>query len=349
MESSQARRVATDALNFAIATEPLQAIGGSQIFQTDKYLAIYGKGLLLGIKPQKECAQLILNHYQAYQLGYSLFEEVFCPGADRVCFLSEDQSWMASLIGEDSNEGMCFDEYQQDLFPPTKCIRRDEWANELHQHGFRPSLGVVNGFDHNDNLAFYLLVEPIDHETSSIPVLTLASFKFSEQQQHEIALQPPNRREAHALALLQEKAQPVFSEALNEFLALYRQLSQWTLDQQSLTAISLDLYNKNRNTASIAVDPQLASELRRFIFAANEHYQNQTRMSSIVDFIMRYNEFDFNAAHFYRTKIEQLFVRKRSYQKMARVLTQNDPSSSGFERYLGEQLRSYQDTFVAVG
>lgn len=353
MEAPQTNKVDVESLDFEISTNPLQAIGGSQIFQTDKYFAIYGNDLLLGIKPQQERAQLTLNHYQAYRLGLSLFEEVFCPGSDQACFLSEDQSWMASLIGEDPNEGMCSEKYQQNLFPAiiNECYdikSCKDWVSELHNCGFRPSLGVVNGFDYNDNLAFYLLVEPLNHKSKSIPVLTLASFKFSEQQQHDIALCPASSRLDYALGMLCESAQPAFFDALREFLALYRQLSQWPSELESLTAITLDFYNKNRNTASIAVDRQLAGELRRFIDEANEYYQDKWQMSSIIDFIMRYNEFNFESVQFQRSRIEQLFVRKRSYQKMARILTKNGSDSFEFDRYLTEQLRSFQETCCAV-
>ena len=358
MESSHAERVAAEALNFAISTEPLQTIGGSRIFQADKYLAIYDNASLLGVKPwNKELAQLVFNHHQAHQLGQTLFQELFGNGTSQICFLTQDKSWMASLIGEapDQQEAYqtLFPHYQDSLLADEREYHRFrsygkvedfDYTEQLAHHGFRPSIGVVNGFDYNDHLAFYLLVEPIGHRSENLPVLTLASFKFSERQLHDVVLQPSHQRDAYALDILTEAAQPVFAKELNQFLKLYKHLAQWPAQQVSLTAISLDLHNKNRNVVSIEVDSVLAAELRRFITAADTHFCNQTDMSSIIDFIIRYNEFDFDRTSHLRTKIEQIFVRKRSYQKMTRVFARHNPDSVTFEKYLNEQIRSYEQT-----
>ena len=337
MESSHAKRVEVEALNFAISTEPLQTIGGSRIFRADKYLAIYDDASLLGVKPRNEFAQLIFNHHQAHQLGQALFEGLFGDGVTQVCFLTQDKSWMASLVGEAPDQ-----KHECEILFPD--FDTNSLTEQLAHHGFRPSIGVVNGFDYNDHLAFYLLVEPIGYRSENLPVLTLASFKFSERQLHDIALQIPHQRDAYALDILKQAAQPVFMEELTNFLGLYSQLTYWPAKQTSLTAISLDLHNKNRNVASIAVDGVLAAELRRFITVADMHFCHQTNMSSIIDFIIRYNEFDFNKPHYLRSKIEQIFVRKRSYQKMARIFGRYNADSSTFERYLSEQISSYEQT-----
>ncbi len=189
MESSHAERVAVEALNFAISTEPLQTIGGSRIFQADKYLAIYDNASLLGVKPwNKELAQLVFNHHQAHQLGQALFQELFGNGTSQVCFLTQDKSWMASLIGEAPDQTKecqtLFLDFDTDLpadgreyhrLRSSEEVSSFDYTEQLAHHGFRPSIGVVNGFDYNDHLAFYLLVEPIGHRSENLPVLTWSS------------------------------------------------------------------------------------------------------------------------------------------------------------------------------
>ena len=341
MESSQAHQVNISDLDFAISTEPLQAIGNSHIFLADKYVAIYRDKGLLGIKPRQELAQWIPNHYQTYKLGQTLFNHMFGPGVAKVSFLSEDKSWMASLIGKASSSNHRT-VAQEELFEELP-FKHDALISELTKYNFKPSIGVVNGFDYNDSTAFYLLVEPHELGPDNLLTLTLASFKFSEREQHEIARLPRDQQEQYANQLLQAVAIK-FTEELHAFLSLYYQLSQWPSQKEDLSAISLDLYNKNRNITSIAMDEQLANELKRFVSTADRYFRNETRMSSVIDFIMRYNEFYLGNANFYRSKIEQLFVRKKSYQKTVRVLGRSKPSSSDFEKYLAEQVYSYRDT-----
>ena len=350
MVSSEVREIEVSKLNFEVVTKPLQAICESQIIQAGKYLGIYDKNSLLGIKPNKELLHLVLNHHQSYQLGQALYDRLFGTGVSKVCFLSKDKSWMASLIGEEKTKRGGFMNYQTSLFSDQSRefeLNKGLLLEKLADHGFRPAIGVVNGFDYNDSLAFYLLVEPIEPYSGKLPVLTLASFKFDEKQQHEIALQQADSREATALQLLEQEAQSIFLKELKAFLELYSKLSTWPSDPESLIALSLDFYNKNRNVASIAADKQLAGELRRFIQAAEAHYHNSQNMAAIINFIMRYNQFDFNVPHYLRTKVEQLFVRKRSYQKMVRILGQYGPTSSGFDKYLAEQRWSYEQTHSA--
>lgn len=347
---TRACKVTVKDLDFKVDVKPLQAICGTQIVTSQKHQAVHSGDLLLGVKPYKDIAIDVINHHQAYQIGEKLYGELFGEAHTKACFMSEDKSWMASLIGKENNQDTFYNDnnsiaevYDLSLSAQYKL----PVYQELSDIGFTPSIGVVNGFDFNDSLGYYLLVEPTNDFVNRLPVLTLASYKLEEKHFQAIKKQGVNTKEA-ILQLLLKCAMPKFNEHLKAFNDLYNKLSKWPLDKESLIAISLDLYDKNRNAASINADELLSKELARFIDNAHLHFTNKDSLASIIHFIIRYNEFDFNEASYLRRKVEQLFVRKKSYQKMTRIFEKFTMSSSEFEGYQYEQLRAFHSTMETL-
>ena len=343
-----ANKVTVEDLDFEVNSKPLQAICGTQIVTSQKHQGIHSDDMLLGVKPYKNID--IVNHLKSHQIGVGLYSKLFGEASSKACFLSEDKSWMASLIGKEKNP------YEASNYNNTIAETCEVWPSyqyqfpiyqELTEIGFTPSIGVVNGFDFNDSLGYYLLVEPNSHSTDILPVLTLASFKVEAKHFKESKEYGDNTKEA-ILQLLLCRAVPKFNEELDAFNNLYNKLSNWPLDKKSLIAISLDLYNKNRNAASINADVLLSKELGRFIDNAELHFTGKHTLASIINFIIRYNEFDFSQTAYLRRNVEQLFVRKKSYQKMTRIFDKFTEPSSDFEGYQYEQLRAFYSTQEAL-
>ncbi len=345
MNSDHVHQVDMSALNFEIYISPFQAICGNKIMPVKHHMAVCSENSLLGVRSQDK-EEFVINHMNAYLLAESLYNSIYQSGIAHICYLSESKNWMASIIGEPKYKtNGHFAELPSDVFitdRPKSTILKD-----LFTFGFKPAIGVVNGFDYNDDLGFYLLLEPSTASTKDdMHLMTLDAFKFSPLDlQALVKISDIDEQLEKARNILLGKAVNKFQETLEAFIQVYEKLSCWQTQADHLTAICLDVFNKNRNIESVKADTQLSKELSTFINKAETYFRNANQMSDLVQFIIRYHDVDFSAKNLDRNKVEQIFVKKKSYGKIVRVLGEMKPTQKSYHDYLESQLSSYRQVY----
>jgi hypothetical protein len=190
-----------------------------------------------------------------------------------------------------------------------------EVIQNLWKRGFKPSFAFVNGYDYNDKLVFYALLEQtIDKHTSGY--LTVAKFTLSESTQNRISNNHDFLEEKIISEELTEFANEYFLKSFEEFIGKYDKLVKSKATEKELIAITLDIYNKNRNIEAINSDNSLKKELDDFITACRDYYIyiKADNLSYILKFIVRYQQINFDYADVKASEVKQALQEKKVYK-----------------------------------
>jgi len=291
---------------------------------------------------------LIFNHREAYDFVKTLFEFTFGKsGSLYKWYNSENKNWAAFFISSSTSLSKII----KDKFIGKK--QNEKFQNISFEDidiadfdKFEPIIGVTNGFDYEDNLAFYLiLVIPDTILSNQTQLLSISDYKLSENQVDTLLdISTPKKRCQKVIEYLEYFASKKFNSAITDFVFYYNTFRKIKINLDLLTPISLDIYDKNRSYTSIELDEKLRNSLDYLIKTGYDFFYTNEKgdLSAIIDFIMRINLFDLENHSLPREKVEQIFVQKKPYRKSIRIFTKFNQQAN-IERYSNEQAATFSE------
>jgi hypothetical protein len=300
----------------------------SNIVKTDDYKLVSFEKNFLGIKKNDYCESseiFLLTHKDVFELTKSLFSAL-SESEPQVLnyFHSEEMDWVAFLFNSSVySSGM----------------RRSNEDKKMPS-GIDFVIGVNSGYGETDTPTFYLMLK--HQQGGQVSFLTIDNYKFTKSEIEQYIL--GGRDFDFLQEILIKDVSAHFRLELDSFILLYEKLRSIRIEKSFFAPVCLDLYNLNRSLTSIKNDGRLRLNLTRLINQSSVFVKNLTleiTASDFIDFIIRYNYFSLENITLSREKIEDLFVKKRAYQKVEDMFPGFFKSQENFDEYLIEQSRTF--------
>jgi hypothetical protein len=300
----------------------------SNIVKTEDYKLVSFEKNFLGIKKNDFCGSseiFLLTHKDVFELTQSLFSALSGSKPQVLnYFHSEEMDWVAFLFNSS--------------FDSKEMGRPKE--NQKMPIGIDFVIGVNSGYGENDTPTFYLMLK--HQQGGQLSFLTIDNYKFSKSEIEEYI---SGGRDFNFLQeILIKDVSNRFRFELDSFILLYEKLRSIRIEKSFFAPVCLDLYNLNRSLTSIRNDNRLRSNLMKVINQSSLFVNNlvlKITGSDFIDFIIRYNYFSLENITISREKIEDLFVKKRAYQKVEDMFPGFFKSQENFNEYLIEQSRTF--------
>ena len=214
---------------------------------------------------------------------------------------------------------------------------------DLFYFGFQPTIAVKNEYTYDGRSIFYLLVEPTDNNRHKFKAyLTIAKFTFSEKT--VMNMQTTDR---DAVKYLGERAVSFngvsqFQFAIRDFIENFEKLQNIEATEEELTAVALDIYNKNRSIQTVLSDEKVYKNIFEFIQLAEGYFIGKENMSELINFIVRYNFFDFSKDTITDNDFKDVLSEKRAYRNLKRLFTAKNVDEKEVKKYIAEQVQIYR-------
>lgn len=332
----------TRQLFFTVAKSPLRAIIDNSMVTPDNYMVLHRQQQFLGIKPKEKEEQDIffIEHQLAYKCGKVLAESLSPTLVHNMSFSNDLKNQAFIFIGEND-----FDTRQDSFLPAHELEEKNIFdiydrvtLQQLKRYGFKPTIAIENGYDYNDRVMFYLLVGlPLSARRNGY--LTISKYKFQKQTVKTILAGG-----AKELVIDDVKKHSVgkFRKDLKAFVDKYEQLSQIHLDQELLTAVALDVFNKNRNIEALKSDGNLLRDMQLFTEKAMSFFQGSTQASEILNFIIRYHYLDLDLPTVSENNIKDVLIEKKAYARLTRIYSEKNQQPEERAKYFSHQMDALQ-------
>ncbi len=302
----------------------IQSENGTFI-ETDNYKVISHEETFLGVKKTVDIGgskkSLVFTHKQAHDLGLELYSSAFgedqCPPG---YYSSDNKNWVAFFIE-----------------PELKKF-----------NNFYPIIGVENGYDYDDEIAFYLTIA-ICKSANSIDLLTISDYKLSDKKKIELLLDEEPQKKLSEI--IKKEVSSEFKNKRDEFIYYYKLFNKIEVNREYLIPITLDIYDKNRNPKTIKVDGKLKNDLRNLIETGRKFFtENSTRsdLSLIIEFIMRSNLFRLNDPNWSIDKVKKIFVKKRAYKNSVERFKKLVNNDERLKEYAEGQMEAFKKAKEAL-
>jgi len=332
----------TKELFFTVEKSPLRAIIDNSMVTPDNYIVLHRQQQFLGIKPKEKEEQdvFFIEHNLAYQCGKVLAESLSPTLVHNMSFSNDLKNQAFIFIGEND-----FDTRQDSFLPAHELEEKNIFdiydratLQQLKRYGFKPTIAIENGYDYNDRVMFYLLVGlPLSARRNGY--LTISKYKFQKQTIKNILAGG-----AKELVIDDVKKHSVgkFRSDLKAFVNRYKQLNQIHLDPKSLTAITLDVFNKNRNLETLKSDGNLLRDIQLFTEKAMSFFKGSTQASEILNFIIRYHYLDLDHSTVSEHNIRDVLIEKKAYARLKRIYSGKNEQEQERAKYFSHQMDAFQ-------
>ena len=348
-----------ESLFFEPTISQLRAISNDDnIISSARHKLISHDKSFLGIKKKKylESKEIfVLNHEQAFDLGKLLFNKIAdVEESDLRYFHSEDLSWVAFLFSfiKSGNEEVLSNSQEEIL---QELIEKDNTQKDADNNPHRREnaealnmpdnidfvIGVNSGYNDEDIPTFYLVLK---HEDGINPfLLTIDSYKFSFEEIEDYLNHSCDLKVLKSI--IEKKVASKFLYQLKAFVSLYQLMSEILIGKEDFVPVCLDLYNLNRSLTSLKNDKNLKRRVESLIRNGEgfiSAFTSDTNCSIFIDFIIRNNYVNLESIVINRDRVEELFMQKRSYQKVESIFPSFRKSHKNFQDYLEDQKEIMQ-------
>lgn len=360
------KRLQTKELFFPVTQTPLRAVIDGRATDAPAYMSLHHGFNFLGIKPKGEHADRVFcpEHEQVYLCGAATARAIDPDLTRHLSFASENLSQAFILFGREGEQdfekvtdkeskrienhtsaNLADYHYESQLHRPLSKKERhfqellDNFQvqlDKLKKAGFRPTVVAENGFDYLHRTVFYVLVE-LSLSPTTKGYLTLARYKFPQKTMREM-VKYPGRALDIALENLNEDCVPKFIKALSVFGERYDKLSEIQANTNTLTAVTLDIFDRNRNLQTLSSDEEYLKKLREFITDAAVFYRNSKNMSALLFFIIRMQIIDFSKKTVSLTDFRAILTEKNAYKNLKRIYAGKNKEAAEREKYIEAQV-----------
>ena len=337
-------KVKTEDLFFTVEQSPLRAIIHDAMVIPPNYLVLHRKKTLLGIKPKAEDAKRVfcLNHKSVFTCAKALAESISPDLTEHTSYASESKNKAFILFGEDNFQAAKRKENEKYTASKADMFRQHDYETlvKLKAHGFEPAIVVENGFDYNDQTVSYLLVSlPFDYGKRGY--LTISRYRFSPKYRGEIAA-TSNEEKALELALkfIKKDCVKQYRQDLKTFVERLDHLSDIPADSEVLSAVALDIFNKNRNTQAIKSSSDLRHDLVNFVQRAGSFFSGCYDMSHLIRFIISTHVLDFDLYSISLSGFKDVLREKKAYANITRVYSGKNEDEEERAKYMVAQIEA---------
>lgn len=131
---------------------------------------------------------------------------------------------------------------------------------------------------------------------------------------------------------------PKFIRALSVFGERYDELSEIQANTNTLTAVTLDIFDRNRNLQTLSSDEEYLKKLRQFITDADNFYRKKENMNALLSFIIRMQIIDFSKTTVSLTDLRAILTEKNAYKNLQRIYTRKNEEEAEREKYIEAQV-----------
>ena len=319
------RKASNQELFFKVSTSPLKAVLSDSKVMSPYYMVLYNEENILGIKPKEEedTKVFFLENGEVFEAGKSLSEKISKNIIHTASFTNYRQN--RSFFIYENKEAEVIEE---GLFEP----RNKKVLEKLRKYGFQPTIIAENGFDYNDKVMFYLLVAlPTNYDSmTGNGFLTISKFRYQYYFNNEKSF----------IEDIKENCVLKFEQGLEDFIKSYEELDKIQFSNEEQIAISLDIYNRNRNIQTLKSDGRHLNETKKFIKRAETFYsRSESRASEIIKFIISTHPINFEEEHIRIIDFKEILTEKRAYANSKRLFKGKNTNEKERAIYVAEQLR----------
>jgi hypothetical protein len=348
----------------------LQTINNNQLVIIPEFKAIMNGKDCLGVRPKpadaEECQYY--EHEFAYEAARQIAEEIDPTINTSWAYKTESGSETLVFLGYFDNSKIYFHDTVDEKLKETSETLEFDYVEKYHPEdnrftmqtiseektpeedlydllcfGFKPTIAVKNEYTYGGRTIFYLLVEPDDNENNHRTYLTISKFTFSDKTVENMQTSDRAAVEYLGNRAALHKCVPHFQKAIKDFVNAFDSLQEIEANPQELTAVALDIFNKNRSAQAMLSDAQLQSDIFKFIDRALTFFQGQDNMSELIHFMVRYNYFDFSQQEVLDKEYKDILTQKRAYGNLKRLFTGKNEREEQRHKYVVEQLNTYQE------
>lgn len=325
LPSDYLRKASNQELFFKVSTSPFDAILEGSKVASPYYMVLYNEKNILGIKPKDEDESKVffVENQELFDAGKMLSEKISKNIIHIASFTNHRQNRSFFIFRNQETEAI-----EEGLFTPDN----KELLDKLRKYGFQPTIIAENGFDYSDKVVFYLLVSlPDNYETiMQNGFLTISKYRY----------QPYFKREESLIEDIKANCVLKFEEGLEDFIKSYEELDKIQLSNKEQIAVSLDIYNKNRNIQALKSDSRHLNETKKFIKRAKNFYAQYTNNASeIIKFIISTHPINFKEEHIRVIDFKEILTEKRAYANSKRLFKGKNTNQKERAIYVAEQLR----------
>lgn len=319
-------------LFFPVTLSPLRAIVENEMLMPKDYIVLHHGKRFLGIKPkvEEESSVFYIENKELYEAGKTLSSSISAGMVGTVSYANTRLNKCYFLFEE--NTEIIEDTPEEGIFD----VRDTATLKKLHDFKFNPTIVVENGFDYNDRTVFYLLIG-LREDYNIKGFLTIARFKLSSKTVEKIR----NGEKSQNLIMneIMNSCVPQFRDALKEFVQNYEALSEIEANRVMLTAVTLDIFNRNRNIEALKSDKTLLLEILNFKKRAYNFFINDTKANRLLNFIVSYKSLNFEKSTISNFNFREILTEKKAYSNLKRLFSGKNADESERMKYIEEQIR----------
>ncbi len=323
------QQVTTEELSHIKALEsPMRALIENNIIASKEHLCLSYEKNFLGVKPVKEhrtMASFYVDYKPLIKTLKYVSEELGIAQSE-LNFASEQLSWAAMIKGD----------YQGEQLSLTKNLE----PIKNNDSRFVPAIAAVNGYDYDDRFSFYLLV--VSKKGIDDGLLTIDRYNVAGKLKEQL-LNSQSAEEKAVLfsseigAVISKK----FKASLDNFWKDEEKLREISCNQDELTAITLDIYDKNRVVNSINSDSRLRRSIQSLVQQADKYYEGYDNCQALLSFIA--SEDPFYQTEMERSNLEYLFQIRDAYRTVRERLLKGNDTPLKMKAYINMQVEVKQN------
>lgn len=342
------RRKDLEDLFFKVKDQDPRLIVGNTIFDPKNYRVMVGQEKLLGIKSydqELESPKLFyLDNEQAYSGAKELFNKMFVgEPLHPIAFGNELNNWCSVILSQISIDfESIVHNYGSSLFDEE--VDRETDLSILAR--IKPTIAFVNGFDYDDNLVFFLLVQLIPSRGAGKghpKYLTIGRYEVSNDAKAKVRNTNVWKEQIQILRDdLLNIALTKFKLKYEEFQNTISYLESLPATSEELIAVALDVQNINRSLSTIRKDQTLRKRLNDEIRNTEFFFKKKNNFGAVVEYLIRIIEVDFSEETIFKNKFSKVFEQKTAYKEIIRrLVTYNDPLA--IQRYVKGNVKLLND------
>lgn len=299
-----------------------------------------------------------LAHWMQAGTAERLFVSPFATWG--ACFIGEIQpaAQAASLFGQDKRESplaINFDARLQEAehyysdhvekLPPSQP-RRTKQADAMGfgSLAFTPTIVAQYGYEFDDTLRFDLVMVPKKDGLSS-GLLTISKYWLKYPHKEAMHNQPEDIQNHILWAVLHRFALPQFRQAYERFVALEHALGQISMTPEEMTAVMLDLLDKNRSLSAIENDTVLQQDLRSLIDRMTWYFKPKTQADALLGYLVRYRRLYLDGSENSKEAIQHVLVEPKAYSAISKRLIRDGKLNHSYVR---EQVAELNNVRILV-
>lgn len=272
-----------------------------------------------------------------------------------------EKSWVQELMNKNpsfAEDLYSYKDYLENNKPGLFTDNLDIPTTPLSDYSYY--LAVRNGYDFDDKVTYYLMISyngyegikllldlnnwnfSIEQINSIMSLMTLQSVSINTHDipySNSIGKNPlkPNIDKLHICRSLQN--------SLLNFIETIIILETETLPSHVLSAVTLDMYDMNRNRASLENDGDLIRKIRHRYVKSRKFYESfgdDVKVSALLSRIICDVQNFYPLSTLYNKEFDNVLSRKEAYRKVLKVIPQAIQNNK-FEKYWQGQVKAFEE------